>query len=99
MTRALIDDLVKFRNDRGWAEYHSPRNLAHALMIEAGELNDEFIWGKTPDIDKVADELADVMIYAHYICERYGFDPETIIRRKMEKNALKYPVDQRHDWA
>ena len=89
----IIDQLIKFREDRGWGKHHTPDNLAQALNIEAAELQELFLWGKEPDTEKIAEELADVLIYALYMVDRYGFCMAGIIENKMAKNAIKYPVE------
>ena len=88
----MIKELVEFRNERNWHGFHTPERLAMAANAEAGELAKLFQWGKRPDPQDVADEIADTGIYLLYLCEKFGFDFETIIRKKMEKNAIKYPV-------
>lgn len=91
--KALLDDLARFRDDRQWAKFHTPRNLAEALSVEAGELLECFLWDGAFQAKGRADkELADVLIYALNMCLRLGLDPESIIRAKMASNAEKYPV-------
>ena len=97
--KALISKLIAFRDDRDWKQFHDPKNLALALGIEASELNELFLWKKESDLatvnqEKVAEELADVMIYALLLCEHYGFDPKTIISDKIASNGKKYPVEK-----
>lgn len=101
MTRELLADIARFRDERGWQRYHSPRNLAEAISVEAGELLECVLWdgarfgrGHTD----MTDELADVLIFALSMCLVLNVEPETIIRAKMAKNAEKYPVSgQRSD--
>jgi len=88
----IIAELIQFRVDRGWGDHHIEPELSRALMIEAGELNELYLWNQYPQTDRLAEEVADVMIYAMYLCEKRGLDPETIIREKMVKNAVKYPA-------
>ena len=97
--KALISKLIAFRDDRDWKQFHDPKNLALALGIEASELNELFLWKKETDLEtvdqeKVAEELADAMIYALLLCEHYGFDPQTIIAAKIATNGKKYPVEK-----
>jgi NTP pyrophosphatase (non-canonical NTP hydrolase) len=88
--------LLKFRNDRDWAQFHTPKDLALALNIEAGELLEAFLWksSEQADIDSVKEELADVFTFAFLLAEKYDFDVKQIVLEKMEKNALKYPIDK-----
>lgn len=89
----MIKELIDFRNERNWHGFHTPERLAMAVNVEAGELAKLFQWGKRPCPQDVADEIADTGIYLLYLCEKFGLDFETIIRKKMEKNTIKYPVN------
>lgn len=92
----LTNTLIQFRNDRDWAQFHNPKDLALALSIEAGELNECFLWKKAEDAnrEKVAEELADVFAYAMLLAHEMKLDVETIVREKIKKNEIKYPVDK-----
>jgi NTP pyrophosphatase (non-canonical NTP hydrolase) len=93
--KEIIKKLIAFRDERNWEDFHTPPNLARSIMIEGAELNRNFQWGpewKSPDIENVADEVADVMIYCLTMCHELGVDPEKIILQKIEKNGIKYPV-------
>jgi NTP pyrophosphatase (non-canonical NTP hydrolase) len=97
----ITDFLIRFRDERHWAQFHNSKDLAIALSIEAAELNEIFLW-KNPDEvlavetgqrQNIADELADVLVYALMFAHRNGFDVEKIIMDKMKKNGEKYPVE------
>ena len=93
---AVIRELIKFRNERDWEQFHNPKDLAVASNVEAGELLEQFLW-KHPDeanVEKVKEELADVFAYALLLADKYGFDVETIVLDKIKKNAEKYPVNK-----
>lgn len=90
----IFDELIKFQEDRDWKKFHTPENLAKSISIEAAELLEHFQWQKDYDIDEVAEELADVLIYCFYMADSLDLDVKEIIRNKMEKNAIKYPVDK-----
>ena len=92
--RGLIEKLILFRDERSWQQYHTSRELARSLMIEAAELNRLFQWGDSPRWDQLQDEIADIMIYALYLAEKYDVDPVDAILQKMEKNTIKYPANQ-----
>lgn len=97
--KELIDKLRKFRNDRNWAKYHTPRNLAEAISIESAELLKCFIWGKKDtDWAGVMDEIADVAIFLLYLCDYMEVDLKTVIERKIAINAEKYQVGESHEW-
>jgi NTP pyrophosphatase (non-canonical NTP hydrolase) len=92
----LISKIVKFRDDRDWAQFHNPKDLAIALNIEASELLELFLW-KTEDganISRVKEELADILIYSLLLANKYNLDVMTIIESKLKQNSEKYPVDK-----
>lgn len=92
----IIDQLIEFRNDRDWEQFHNPKDLALAINIEAGELLELYLWKSADDADreKVKEELADVFSFALLMAHRYGFDVKQIIFDKIAKNAEKYPVEK-----
>lgn len=92
--REVTESLLKFRDERDWAQFHNPKDLALALNIEAGELLESFLWksSEQADPDKIKEELADVFAFAFLLAEKYGFDIKKIVLEKIEKNSLKYPV-------
>jgi len=92
----IIDSLVRFRDERDWAQFHNPKDLALAINIEAGELLEVFLWKKPEeaDIDKVKEELADVFAYAFLLADRYGLDVRELVLNKIEKNTKKYPIEK-----
>jgi NTP pyrophosphatase (non-canonical NTP hydrolase) len=92
--KELTEALHKFRDERDWAQFHNPKDLALAINIEAGELLEAFLWksSEQADTDKVKEELADVFTFAFLLAEKYDFNVKQIVLEKIEKNALKYPV-------
>lgn len=92
----LTERLRQFRDERDWAQFHNAKDLALALNIEAGELLEAFLWkaSEHADIDCVKEELADVITFALLLADKYGLDVKQIVLEKMEKNALKYPVEK-----
>jgi len=90
--KKIIDDIIQFRDERGWKRHDTPSALAKSIIIEAAELLENYQWeDEQPDIENVQEELADVLIYAIAMCSDLGWDPEVIIRDKLKKNAVKYP--------
>ena len=87
-------ELIKFQTEREWKKFHTPENLAKSISIEAAELLEHFQWQKDYDVDEVADELADVLIYCFYMADSLDLDVKEIIFNKMKKNAAKYPIDK-----
>ena len=101
--KALRDELRQFAEARDWRQFHTPKNLAMALIVEAAELVEHFQWATAEESralapDKAAaveDEVADVLIYLVELADVLGVDLLAAARRKMRKNALKYPPTQR----
>jgi len=99
--RELEEKLVAFRDARGWAEYHTPKNLAISAVVELGELLEHFQWESDEEILKaikdppkreaIADEIADVIIYLTLLAHELGIELDEAIERKLEKNERKYP--------
>lgn len=96
--------VLAFVRERDWEQFHSPKNLSMALAAETGELMEHFLWA-TPDQSrtiagdpvrraKIADELADVVIYAIEFANITGLDIAAAIETKMAANARKYPVEK-----
>ncbi len=95
--KQLINAINEFRDARGWGQHHNPKDLAISLSIEAAELLEDFQW-KTSEkaveqnIENIKEEIADVFIYGLMLCSELDLDVEAIIKDKIEKNGLKYPV-------
>jgi NTP pyrophosphatase (non-canonical NTP hydrolase) len=95
----VIAELIKFRNERDWAQFHDSKNLAVAISIEAAELNELFLWkdnaeSEKVDKEKLKEELADVFSFALMLADKHGFDVKQIVLDKIKKNGEKYPVDK-----
>lgn len=93
-SRSVIQTLRAFMAERDWQQFHSPENLAKSIGIEAGELLECYQWDSDADIEKVADELADVLTYALLLADRLDLDPEKIVLAKLERTRQKYPADK-----
>lgn len=95
-TKEVMADLVRFREERDWDKFHTLINLARALNIEASEVEKVFQW-KTSD-DELCEqdrqdlklEVADVLTYAYYMCDRLNVDPNDIIEEKFSKNKKRH---------
>ena len=98
--RRLESMVSAFNRARDWDQFHSPRNLAMALSVEAGELLECFLWsldGEAIDGAKrahIEEEAADVLICLLNFCSRAGIDLPRAFARKLARNAEKYPVDK-----
>lgn len=88
----LIKRIKEFRDERDWAQFHSPENLAKSIVIEAAELLENFQWDSEFDEVKVKEELADVMNYCFLLADRLGIDAVENMHAKIDKNEKKYPV-------
>ncbi|RPI44480.1 MAG: nucleotide pyrophosphohydrolase [Betaproteobacteria bacterium] len=98
----LRDALRRFATERDWEQFHTPKNLAIALSVEASELLEHFQWltaeqSAAPDdetLARVREELADVLLYLVRLADRLDVDLLAAARDKMALNARKYPLDK-----
>jgi NTP pyrophosphatase (non-canonical NTP hydrolase) len=95
----IIEALIKFRDERDWAQFHDSKNLAAAISIEAAELNELFLWkdlkdSENVDKEKIKEELADIFSFAFLLAAKHNFDVKEIVLEKIKKNSEKYPVDK-----
>ena len=94
-----IRRVVQFRDDRDWKQFHTPKDLAISMSLEAAELLEIFQWSGT-DLeclekqDQVLEELADILSYCILMADVCGFDLDAIMNEKVEMNAKKYPVEK-----
>ena len=98
----LVAAVCRFRDERDWAQFHTPKNLAAATAIEAAELQERFLWQTDAEVDRdladpakrsgVADEIADVVMFAMLLADRLGIDMAEAITAKLAANQEKYPV-------
>lgn len=97
----LREAIVKFTQERDWDQFHNGKDLALALSIEAAELNEAFLWkdAKEANVEKVKEELADIINYAILIADKYNLDIKQIVLDKIKRNAEKYPVDKAYGSA
>ncbi|MFM7021347.1 MAG: nucleotide pyrophosphohydrolase [Flavobacteriales bacterium] len=97
--RETIKKLLEFRDERDWKQFHDSKNLATAISIEAAELNELFLWktikeSEEVDIERIKEELADVLSFAFLLAEKHGLDPFKIVADKIKVNGEKYPVSK-----
>jgi NTP pyrophosphatase (non-canonical NTP hydrolase) len=99
-TEELQAALREFARERDWDQFHSPKNLAAALSVEAAELLEHFQWlteAQSRELsdekcDKVGEEIADVLLYLLRLADQLGIDPIDAAKKKLQANAVKYPV-------
>ncbi len=98
----LRSQLAHFANERDWDQFHNPKNLAMALIAEAGELVEHFQWLTPQQAENLAAEtkseieleIADVLLYLLRLADKLDIDPITAAEKKMKLNAEKYPVEK-----
>lgn len=98
---SLAKHLDQFASVREWKQFHSPKNLASALVVEAGELLEHFQWMTEEQSHNLTDEkkaavgteVADVLLYLVQLSTALGIDPVQAAEAKLKRNELKYPVD------
>ncbi len=92
----LTAEVVKFREERDWEQFHNSKDLSLALSIEAAELNELFLWKTAEEAnkEKIKEELADVFNYAILLAHKYNLDIAEIVREKLAINAVKYPINK-----
>jgi NTP pyrophosphatase (non-canonical NTP hydrolase) len=100
--KELVQKLRDFAKERDWDQFHSPKNLSMALSVEIAEIVEHFQWATekesfelNPDkLEKVKDEIGDILIYLVRLADKLGIDPIEAAKEKLEKNKQKYPVDK-----
>jgi len=99
----LLDRLIEFRRERDWEQFHTPKELAISLSIEASELLEWFQWKNDEEIaaklnsnkrEALEGEVADVVAYLSYLCHDLGIDIDAAVEAKIKKNAQKYPIEK-----
>ena len=96
--KSTIDKINKFRDDRDWRKFHNEKDLAISISIEASELLELFQWKEFKEVtskslERIKEELADVLIYSFMLADNLQLDVEKIIEDKLVDNNRKYPVN------
>ncbi len=99
--KALTEKIVAFRDARDWKQFHNPKDLAISISLEAAELLEIFQWSGSDTgadsekkVEKIKEELADVLIYALLMGNDLGLDILEIVSEKIKENEKKYPADK-----
>ena len=102
--KKLRDRALSFRDERDWKQYHDPKNLAAALSIEAGELQELFLWKSKKEVDlfvlsedgrgRIEEEMADILIYLLYLADSVSIDLSEVVLEKLKLNSKRYPINK-----
>lgn len=99
----ILESLLAFRRERDWEKFHTPKDLAISIVLEAAELLEEFQWKSEEEVarhvaregrQRIAEELADLAIYIKLMAHDLKIDLDSAISAKIEKNRAKYPVEK-----
>ena len=99
MNSKTVQDILKFRDERNWKQFHNPKDLAISISLEASELLEVFQWSGSDTsadshMEKIREELADVINYCVLMADACGLDIDEIVEEKIKRNAEKYPVEK-----
>ena len=94
-----IKQILSLRDDRNWKQFHNPKDLAISISLEAAELLEVFQWSAedvtcTDKMDKIKEELADVVNYWVLMADVCGLDLDEIVQAKIKRNNEKYPIEK-----
>lgn len=92
----ILNELLKFREERNWEQFHNSKDLALAISIEAGELNELFLWkeAEAVNVEKLKEELADIFSFGLLLAHKHNLDIKEIILDKIKINSVKYPIEK-----
>lgn len=99
MTQNTLEQILKFRDDRDWKQFHNPKDLAISISLEAAELLEVFQWSGSDTAcdgkqEKIKEELADVLNYCVLMADACNLDLDEIVIEKIKRNNEKYPVEK-----
>ncbi|HYF17277.1 MAG TPA: MazG-like family protein [Ramlibacter sp.] len=100
--RALAADVIAFRDERDWKQFHNTKDVALSLLLESSELLEIFQWTPPEKVgdrardqrERISEELADVLYYTLLLAHDQGIDLAAALRAKLQANAAKYPVEK-----
>ena len=98
----VVEKICEFRDERDWMQFHNPKDMATAIALEAAELQQIFLWKTSSEVvqaavekrQKIEEEVADIAILLLELVDNLDIDLHAVIEAKLEKNAMKYPVDK-----
>jgi len=101
---SLLHQVIKFRDERDWKQFHNVKDLAISISLESSELLENFQWKSVQEVQEMlrdpntiaelSDELADVLIYVLLLADQLEVDIYEAVKRKIAVNRQKYPVDR-----
>lgn len=102
LSKTLLEALLEFRRARDWEQFHSARNLAASISVEAAELLESFIWASDEQMQEIVrsrhaeitEEIADIAILLTYLAHDLAIDIDAAVTKKIQVNAKKYPVEK-----
>lgn len=102
LSKTVLAALLEFRRARDWEQFHSARNLAASISVEAAELLEPFIWASDEQVQEIVrsrhaeitEEIADIAILLTYLAHDLAIDIDAAVRKKIQVNATKYPVEK-----
>ena len=99
LKQETVQRVLRFRDDRNWRQFHTPKDLAISLSLEAAEVLELFQWSGedlecADNRSRQREELADVLSYCILMADVYGLDLDEIMNEKIDKNEAKYPVEK-----
>ncbi len=102
--KEILEKIKKFRDERDWKQFHNPKDMAEAIVIESSELLELFLWKSQKEsqdflknkknLEEASDELADIAWFLFEFADNFGIDIKKAIDKKLKKNAKKYPVNK-----
>jgi len=95
----IREQIIKFREDRNWKQFHTIKDLLLGINIELAELQELVLWKNQSEIEevdkeKIEEELADIFIFLTYLSEHFNVDLLKSVEKKIDKNDKKYPIDK-----
>lgn len=94
--KEIMNMIIDFRNSRGWNKTDNPADLVKSIFVESAELLENFQWSNDNfSMESVQEEIADVLMYTLALIHDLDLDVEKLVRNKIEKNKIKYPINSK----
>ena len=98
----LQKEIINFRDNRNWEQFHKIKDLLLGLNIEVSELSELFLWKSNKEIedinkDRIEEEVSDIFIFLTYICNHFDIDLSGAVKNKIDLNNRKYPIDKSYN--